>query len=98
MERWALPAGLYPGPPAFLSDRRMTTTMRREKRTSRVVAYIHPSKAERLAEFAYESNVRSISDYLFELVEKHIEEKDIEQEMNSIRVSKQKVGSRVGRN
>jgi hypothetical protein len=74
----------------------MSTTMRREKRTSRVVAYIHPSKAERLAEIAYESNVRSISDYLFELVERHIEERDLEEEMKTIRVSKQKIGARAG--
>ena len=72
--------------------------MRREKRTSRVVAYIHPSKAERLAELAYGSNVRSISDYLFELVEKHIEEKEMEEQVESMRLSKQKIGARVGRN
>lgn len=72
--------------------------MRREKRTARVVAYIHPSKAERLQEFAYASNVRSISDYLFELVERHIEEKEIELETESMRISKQKLVARVGRN
>lgn len=72
--------------------------MRREKRTARAVTYLHPSKAERLAELAYESNVRSISDYLFEMIERHIEEREIEKEVDSIRVSKQKVASRVGRN
>lgn len=65
--------------------------MRREKRTARVVAYIHPSKAERLQEFAYQNNVTSLSDYLFELIEEHIELQDM-------RISKQKIGARVGRN
>lgn len=66
--------------------------MRREKRTARVVAYIHPSKAERLQEFAYENNVTSVSDYLFGLIEEHIEKQEY------IRVSKQKIGARGGRN
>ena len=55
------------------------------------MAYIHPSKAERLQEFAYQSNVTSLSDYLFELIEEHIDQQDM-------RISKQKLGARVGRN
>ena len=65
--------------------------MRREKRSARVVAYIHPSKAEALQDLAYRSNVTSISDYLFELIEEHIE-------VETMRISKQTIVARGGRN
>jgi hypothetical protein len=67
--------------------------MRREKRTARLVAYVHPSMQEQLELFVAESsNVISISDYLFELIEKDIAEKE-----SSMRISKQRIGARVGR-
>ena len=57
----------------------------------------HSVKAQ-LESIVSESNVKSVSDYLFELIEKHIEERELEQQVNSIRVSKQRLGARAGRN
>lgn len=68
--------------------------MRREKRSARAVTYLHPSMYEQLELFAAESNVTTLSDYLFELVERHIAEREVQ----SIRVSKQRLGARAGRN
>lgn len=62
----------------------------REKRLKRVVAYIRPSLYEQLELFkGAESNVLSMSDYLHEVIEQHLE-------LCSIRISKQRIGRRVG--
>lgn len=64
--------------------------MRREKRTAQVKAHITPALREQLELFvAQQGNVVSMSDYLFEVIEEHVAYK-------SIRVSKQKLGRRVG--
>lgn len=64
--------------------------MPREKRTAQVKAHITPSLREQLELFvAEQGNVVSMSDYLFEVIEEHVAVK-------SIRVSKQKIGRRVG--
>lgn len=63
--------------------------MRREKRTAQVKAHITPTLREQLELFVAESNVTSLSDYLFELIEDHVAYK-------SIRISKQNIGRRVG--
>jgi hypothetical protein len=63
--------------------------MRREKRTAQVKAHITPELREQLELFVAESNVVSMSDYLFEVIEEHVA-------LRSIRVSKQKLGRRVG--
>lgn len=61
--------------------------MRREKRTAKLQAYVPPSMRKQLELFAKErSNVISLSDYLFELVEEHI----------AVRTVKQTLGRRVG--
>ena len=61
--------------------------MRKEKRLRRVVAYIRPSLFDQLELFkGEESNVLSMSDYLHDVIEEHIE--------RSMRISKQKIGWR----
>lgn len=60
--------------------------MTREKRTSQVKAYITPTLREQLELFVKDSNVISMSDYLFEVVEEHV----------AMRIAKQKIGRRVG--
>lgn len=61
--------------------------MRREKRTAKLQAYVPPSMRKQLELFAQErSNVVSLSDYLFELVEEHI----------AVKTVKQTLGRRVG--
>jgi hypothetical protein len=63
--------------------------MRREKRTERVQAHITPSLREQLELFVEEQgNVVSMSDYLFEVIEEHVQ-------LRSIRVSKQKLNRRT---
>ena len=67
--------------------------MRKEKRNRRAVAYLHPSMYEQLELFAAErGGVISVSDYLFELVERHIGEREY------VQLSKQKIAARVGKN
>jgi hypothetical protein len=61
--------------------------MRREKRLRRVVAYIPDSLFEQLELFkGEESNVLSMSDYLHDVIEQHIE--------RSMRISKQTIRRR----
>lgn len=63
--------------------------MAREKRLRRVVAYIPPSMFRQLELFkGEESNVLSMSDYLHDVIEQHLE-------LRSIHISKQKIGRRV---
>ena len=59
--------------------------MTREKRTAQIKAHIPPSLREQLELFVRESNVISMSDYLFEVVEEHV----------AMRIAKQKIGRRV---
>lgn len=62
----------------------------REKRTAQVKAHITPTMREQLDLFVAESgNVISLSDYLFEMIEEHVE-------LKSIRISKQRIGRRTG--
>ena len=61
----------------------------REKRSAQVKAHITPALREQLELFVRQSNVTSISDYLFEIIEDHVA-------MQSIRISKQKLGRRFG--
>jgi hypothetical protein len=62
--------------------------MRREKRSEIVRSRITPSMREQLElDLREKSNVLSISDYLFELVEHRLE---------SIRIEKQKLSRRMG--
>jgi uncharacterized protein YkvS len=64
--------------------------VRRAKRTAQVKAHITPELREQLELFvAEQGNVVSMSDYLFEVIEEHVA-------MRSIRVSKQKLGRRIG--
>jgi hypothetical protein len=63
--------------------------VRREKRTAQVRANIPPSLREQLELFVAESNVISLSDYLYELIDEHVA-------MKSVRISKQKIVRRVG--
>lgn len=60
----------------------------REKRTAQVKAHVTPALREQLELFVSESNVKSISDYLFEVLEEHVAYK-------AIRISKQRIGRRV---
>lgn len=61
--------------------------MQREKRLRRVVAYIPDSLFEQLELFkGEESNVLSMSDYLHDVIEQHIE--------RSMRISKQTIRRR----
>lgn len=62
--------------------------MRREKRLRRVVSYIPCSLYEQLELFKdEESNILSMSDYLHEVIERHLA---------LVQVSKQRIGRRVG--
>ena len=64
--------------------------MKREKRSAQVKAHITPALREQLEmAVAQAGNVVSMSDYLFEVIEEHVA-------MRSIRISKQKLGRRVG--
>jgi len=64
--------------------------MTREKRSAQVKAHITPALREQLELFvAQEGNVVSMSDYLFSVIEEHVE-------LKSIRVNKQKLGRRIG--
>jgi hypothetical protein len=64
--------------------------MTRPKRTAQVKAHITPEMREQLELFvAAEGNVVSMSDYLYEVLEEHVA-------MKSIRISKQKLGRRIG--
>jgi hypothetical protein len=64
--------------------------MRREKRTAQVKAHITPELRQQLELFvAEEGNVVSMSDYLFSVIEEHVA-------LRSIRISKQRLGRRVG--
>jgi hypothetical protein len=65
--------------------------MTREKRSVPVKAHITPSLAEQLELFrAEENNVLSMSDFLFGVLEEHVATK------SAIRISKQKIGRRIG--
>jgi hypothetical protein len=62
----------------------------RQKRTAQVKAHITPEMREQLELFvAEEGDVVSMSDYLFSVIEEHMA-------LRSIRVSKQRLGRRVG--
>lgn len=64
--------------------------MTREKRSEIVRSRITPSMREQLElDLRERSNVLSISDYLFELVEERLMAR-------SIRVTKQQIGKRIG--
>lgn len=64
--------------------------MTREKRSVPVKAHITPSLMEQLELFrAEEGSVISMSDYLFGVFEEHVA-------LRSIRISKQKIGRRIG--
>jgi hypothetical protein len=65
----------------------------REKRTAQIKAHITPSMREQLELFRSEeshSNVLSMSDYLFGVIEQHVELRKV------MHISKQKIGRRVG--
>lgn len=65
--------------------------MRKEKRTERLQMYVTPAMKEQLELFqAEEGNVLSMSDFLFEMAEQHIQLRSV------MRISKQKIGRRVG--
>lgn len=67
--------------------------MTREKRSVPVKAHITPSLHEQLELFRAEesnSNVLSMSDFLFGVLEEHVALK------SAIRISKQKIGRRIG--
>ena len=75
-------------PPGGFSSQTM-----REKRTAQVKAHITPTMREQLELFVAEAgNVVSMSDYLFEVIEEHVTLK----QMRSMRISHQRIGSRVG--
>jgi len=64
--------------------------MTREKRSAQVKAHITPYMREQLELFvAREGNVVSMSDYLFSVIEEHVE-------LKSIRINKIKVSRRIG--
>lgn len=64
--------------------------MTRQKRTAQVKAHITPDMREQLELFvAEQGNVVSISDYLFGVLEEHIE-------LKTIRINKQKLSRRIG--
>lgn len=64
--------------------------MTREKRSEKLQVHVFPSTRERLERIvAQQSNVVSMSDWLFEVVER---------ELTVIEVSKQNLGRRMGRN
>lgn len=62
----------------------------REKRTEKLQLHVPQSTREQLELFVEESNVLSMSDYLFEVVEEHIAIK------SAMRISKQRIGRRIG--
>lgn len=63
----------------------------REKRTAQVKSHIPQSLKEQLELFREErGNVVSMSDYLHEVIEEHIAFK------SAMRISKQRIGRRVG--
>lgn len=64
----------------------------REKRTAPVQALIFPSTKERVKELLASSKVTSMSDYLFELIERDLHDAE------KVKVVKQKIGGRIGRN
>lgn len=67
--------------------------MIREKRSVPVKAHITPTLMEQLELFRAEesnSNVLSMSDFLFGVLEEHVALK------SAIRISKQKIGRRIG--
>lgn len=65
--------------------------MSREKRSEIVRSRITPSmRAQLELDLREQSNVLSISDYLFELVEERLAHR-------AIRVSRQQIGKRIGR-
>lgn len=65
--------------------------MAREKRVAQVKAHIPQSLKEQLELFREErGNVVSMSDYLHEVIEEHIAIK------SAMRISKQKIGRRIG--
>jgi hypothetical protein len=65
--------------------------MSREKRSEIVRARITPTMREQLElDLRERSNVLSMSDYLFELVEERLAHR-------AIRVSRQQIGKRIGR-
>lgn len=69
----------------------MIDLMTREKRSAQVKAHITPTLREQLELFvAEQGNVISMSDYLFEVIEEHIAIR------SAMRISKQKIGRRVG--
>jgi hypothetical protein len=64
--------------------------MSREKRSEIIRSRVTPSMREQLElDLRERSNVLSISDYLFELVEERLQ-------LRAIRVTKQQVGRRIG--
>ena len=64
--------------------------MIREKRSKKLQIHVFPSTRERLERIVAEhGNVVSMSDWLFDVVER---------ELTVIEVSKQKIGRRIGRN
>ena len=64
--------------------------MTREKRTAQVKAHITPALREQLELFvAEQGRVISMSDYLFGVIEEHVE-------LMSIRINKQKLSRRMG--
>lgn len=76
--------------PAAVTAFFIPNAMAREKRTAQVKAHITPALREQLELFvAQEGNVISMSDYLFEVIEEHVA-------LRSIRISKQRIGRRVG--
>lgn len=68
----------------------MPFRMNREKRSVKLQMHVPPSTREQLELFVRESNVLSMSDYLFEVVEEHIAMK------SALRISKQRISRRVG--
>jgi hypothetical protein len=64
--------------------------MSREKRSEIIRSRVTPSMREQLElDLRERSNVLSISDYLFELVEERLQ-------LRAIRVTKQQIGKRMG--
>lgn len=63
--------------------------MSREKCTAKLQTHVPPSTREQLELFVKESNVLSMSDYLFEVVEEHIAMKA------ALRISKQRISRRA---
>jgi hypothetical protein len=66
--------------------------MSREKRSAHLQAKVFPSTRERVKQRLAGSNIISVSDYLFELIERDLHEAE------TVAVVKQKLGVRAGRN